>query len=100
MQKIAVEKDEALTAHYPRRWPAKLIVKAGGATREWELLDSPGDPGARFDDEALADKAARVLDPLVAAGAATTWLSDVDEAVLDHRLLPALAAKLEQALAL
>ena len=100
MQKIAVEKDEALTAHYPRRWPAKLIVKAGGATREWDLLDSPGDPGARFDDEALADKAARVLDPLVAAGAATTWLSDVDEAVLDHRLLPALAAKLEQALAL
>ncbi len=102
MGRISVERDETLSAHYPLRWPATVAIQTKGADAPLVRteLDAHGDPGARFDDAALLEKASRVLDPLVAAGAAAKWLADVNDAVFDARKLPALAAKLDQAISI
>ena len=100
MGRISVEKQPDLTRHYPQRWPAQIVAESSAGPRQIEIIDATGDPGARFDDAAILDKASRVLDPLVVPGAAAKWLADVDDAVLDSRLLPSLAAKLEQALSI
>lgn len=74
MATIKVEADPGLAAHYPIRWPATVAVDAGGTPIERTLIDVPGDPGRRFDDQALADKARRTLDPVVGVEERTAWL--------------------------
>jgi 2-methylcitrate dehydratase PrpD len=81
MEKVSVERDDALAAGYPRRWPGKVVVDAGGQTIERTVLDAPGDPGARLDDVAVSDKAARVLDPAVGAEARTDWIKAASDAL-------------------
>jgi 2-methylcitrate dehydratase PrpD len=74
MAAITVEGDESLSAYYPSRWPATVVVDAGGAPIERTVLDAPGDPGRPFDDRALVDKAGRILDSLIGAEECRAWL--------------------------
>lgn len=81
MATVHIEADDSLAAAYPIRWPAKVVVDADGASVEHTVLDAPGDPGRRFDDRALADKAGRILDPVIGVAERTAWL-DAASAVL------------------
>jgi 2-methylcitrate dehydratase PrpD len=83
MGTIKVEADEALAAHYPTRWPATVVVDAGGRPIERTVLDATGDPGRPVDDRVLADKAARILDPLVGAKERDAWLDAASACVTD-----------------
>ncbi|MGE5537966.1 MAG: MmgE/PrpD family protein [Gemmatimonas sp.] len=64
MAKVTIEGDDDLAPEYPRRWPGKVAADVGGRTVERTVLDAAGDPGARFGDDELATKAARILDPV------------------------------------
>jgi 2-methylcitrate dehydratase PrpD len=83
MTMVKVEPDESLATSYPARWPASVTIDAGGQPIERTLIDAPGDPGRRFDDRELFDKANRVLDPVVGREERDSWL-DAAAACLDE----------------
>ena len=76
-QRVTVEPDAALAADFPRRWAARIEVRAAGRTEERTLTVAPGDPDARLDDDAFVRKAHRILDPLFGAPQADEllWLA-------------------------
>jgi 2-methylcitrate dehydratase PrpD len=59
MGKITVAPDESLVAEYPRRWPARVTVTAGGARHERLVGDVPGDPTRPFDRARIREKLLR-----------------------------------------
>ena len=94
MNKIAVAADPALAIHYPHRWPARVAIQDAGGARDATVLDAPGDPGRRLDEAAFADKARRVLDPVIGADARADWLANAVRALDDPKTLVALARSL------
>lgn len=44
MAKVTVAADEALLAHYPATWPARITVRSAGAAHERLILAVPGEP--------------------------------------------------------
>jgi 2-methylcitrate dehydratase PrpD len=63
--KVEIVADAALTQYYPGDWPAEVeAVGTDGSTRRERVIAAPGDPSRPLDDNALDDKAHRVLDPL------------------------------------
>jgi 2-methylcitrate dehydratase PrpD len=60
MGKISVVADAALMAHYPRAWPARIVVHTLQGAREKTVLHVPGDPQRPFDERAVCDKFRRV----------------------------------------
>ena len=74
MATVKIEPDESLASGYPSRWPATVVVDAGGAPIERTVMDALGDPGNRLDDDEVADKAMRILDPIVGAEERAAWL--------------------------
>ena len=67
MKTVRVEIDDALAAHLPDRYPARVRVTTGSDTREVLVLDAPGDPGARFDRPAVIAKFRRFTDGQIPA---------------------------------
>jgi 2-methylcitrate dehydratase PrpD len=61
MQKVSVSAEEALLAHYPKAWPARVVVHTSGATRELIVTHGWGDPQRPFDDHRVEEKYRRVL---------------------------------------
>ncbi len=61
MGKVAVQVDEALQAHYPEAWPARVEVQAGGRREALEVLHVKGDPSDPFGWDDVTGKATRVL---------------------------------------
>lgn len=59
--RIQVLADGALDRLYPAAFPARLVLRAGGASHEILVTDSPGDPALPFDEARLLDKAHRLL---------------------------------------
>jgi 2-methylcitrate dehydratase PrpD len=59
--KVKIHADAALDNLYPQSWPARLLVSTGASSREILVEDSPGDPGLRFDRNAIEDKARRIF---------------------------------------
>ncbi len=59
--RIQVVADPALDALYPDTFPARVVVRVGGARHETLVTDSPGDPACAFDAAQLIDKARRML---------------------------------------
>jgi len=59
--RIQVVADPALDALYPDAFPARVVVRVGGARHEMLVTDSPGDPALPFDASQLIDKARRML---------------------------------------
>jgi len=65
MAKISVGADEDLLQHYPKAWPARLVVSASAGERERLVLHVPGDPERPFDELQVAAKFRRLVEPLV-----------------------------------
>jgi 2-methylcitrate dehydratase PrpD len=67
MQKVSVSADEALLAHYPKAWPARVVVHTSGAMQELIVIHGWGDPQRPFDDRRIEEKFRRILAPTTAA---------------------------------
>jgi len=74
MAKISVRADEDLLRHYPRSWPAHVVVTASSARHEKLVLHVPGDPERPFDESQVAAKFRRVIVPVVGERAAESLL--------------------------
>jgi 2-methylcitrate dehydratase PrpD len=97
--KVAVVADAALDGFYPQHWPAEVEVEAGGKTSRRRIVEATGDPEHPLDAEAVADKAHRVLGPLVGSNRAAEWLkvcgAAVDDRAACRRLAEAFAGGLQ-----
>jgi 2-methylcitrate dehydratase PrpD len=60
MQKVSVKADEALLAHYPKAWPARVVAHTAGGTHERLMLNVPGDPQRPFAEPQITNKFRRV----------------------------------------
>ncbi len=60
LAKVTVVADEALLAHYPAAWPARLVVRTIDGAHERLTLNVPGDPTRPLSDAALTGKFHRV----------------------------------------
>jgi 2-methylcitrate dehydratase PrpD len=64
--KVEIVADAALAQHYPLNWPAEVeVASTDGSTRRELVIAAPGDPGRPLDQDALDDKAHRLLDRLI-----------------------------------
>jgi 2-methylcitrate dehydratase PrpD len=72
-----------LSASFPARYPAAVIVEAKGRLYERRVVEAEGDPDRALDDLALAAKLHRVLDPLIGAGEAGDWIEAGSVALVD-----------------
>jgi len=61
MQRVSVMGDQALLAHYPRAWPARVIVDTPDGRHERLVVAVPGDPQRPFDERQVMDKFRRIL---------------------------------------
>jgi 2-methylcitrate dehydratase PrpD len=78
MQKISVAADPELLVHYPKAWPAKVIVRTASDVSERLVIAVPGDPLQPFDQTKIEDKFRRVL--------AFTAVDNIDELLACSRL--------------
>jgi len=74
MAKVTVNADDGLLHHYPKSWPAKLVVSVPSGKHEKLVLHVPGDPERPFDESQVAAKFRRVVVPVVDERAAETLL--------------------------
>ncbi|HEY4404234.1 MAG TPA: MmgE/PrpD family protein [Xanthobacteraceae bacterium] len=64
--KVEILADVALTQYYPHDWPAEVeVVGTDGSARRELVIAAPGDPARPLDQDALDDKAHRLLDRLI-----------------------------------
>jgi 2-methylcitrate dehydratase PrpD len=75
MAKISVKADEELLRHYPKSWPARLVVSLPSGRSERLVLHVPGDPERPFDAHQVAEKFRRVTVPVVGERVAEAVLS-------------------------
>jgi 2-methylcitrate dehydratase PrpD len=66
MNKVTMAADEALLAHYPSAWPARIVVRTAGGAHEQLVVQIPGDPQRPFDTGAVDAKFRRIVTPAVA----------------------------------
>ncbi len=59
--RVVVMADASLDKHYPQAWPAHVMVRAGGASREVLVTQSRGDPELALDAAGVRAKATRML---------------------------------------
>ena len=75
MTKVSVKADEELLRHYPKSWPAKLVVSVPSGKREKLVLHVPGDPERPFDEVQVAEKFRRLATPVSGERVANALLS-------------------------
>ncbi len=92
--KVTVAADDALAAHYPARWPARIEVELESGSASEEVLDAPGDPGSRLDAEAVRDKFHRVVDRMLGAADADALYDAASRAIDDDGALADLAGRI------
>jgi 2-methylcitrate dehydratase PrpD len=71
--KVEIAADVNLQSFYPQHWPAEVEVEAGAEVLRHRIVEATGDPERPLDAAAVADKAHRVLDPLVGGEHAAEW---------------------------
>lgn len=71
MQKISVAADPELLVHYPKAWPANVVVRAASDGAERLVIAVPGDPQQSFDEQDIESKFRRIL--------ASTAVDNIDE---------------------
>jgi len=99
MAKISVKADEELLRHYPKSWPARLVVSLPSGKSERLVLHVPGDPERPFDELQVAEKFRRLTAPLVGERAGHDLLR-LSLGVLDNKGAPKiLLAEIERAAA-
>jgi 2-methylcitrate dehydratase PrpD len=96
MAKITVVADESLLADYPRTWPARVVVAAGGERHERRVIHIPGDPARAFDRAQVHGKFLKLAGPALGARRAEQLLARCGEAVAAGKFA-ALMADIEQA---
>jgi 2-methylcitrate dehydratase PrpD len=90
--KVEIVADAALAQYYPRDWPAEVeVVGTDGSTRRERVIAAPGDPTRPLDDNALDDKAHRVLDPLTGSDGASRLIGIARDGFADQAGCRALA---------
>jgi 2-methylcitrate dehydratase PrpD len=99
MARVSVSPDEDLLRHYPRSWPARLVVATPGGKREKLVLHVPGDPERPFDELQVAAKFWRLTAPVVGESAAEELLRLSFAALYGERGPRALLDAIEGALA-
>jgi 2-methylcitrate dehydratase PrpD len=85
MERVTVVPDESLLSGYPRAWPARVRVSAGGATHERLVTHVPGDPARPFDAPAVRDKFLRFVAPVVGVTRAEEIIRDCSEVLANGR---------------
>jgi 2-methylcitrate dehydratase PrpD len=90
--KVEIVAEAALTQYYPLHWPAEVeVVGTDGSTRRERVIAAPGDPTRPLDDNALDDKAHRVLDPLTGSDGASRLIGIARDGFADQAGCRALA---------
>ena len=97
MSRVTVKADEDLLGHYPKSWPARLVVSVPLGRQEKLVLHVPGDPERPFDEPQVSKKFRRVTAPISGKLGANALLSH-SLAVLDGSP-KALLAEIERACA-
>jgi 2-methylcitrate dehydratase PrpD len=75
MSRVTVKADEELLRHYPKSWPARLVVSVPSGEREKLVLHVPGDPERPFEEFQVSKKFRRVAAPISGKRAADVLLS-------------------------
>ena len=75
MSRVTVKADEDLLGHYPKSWPARLVVSVPSGKREKLVLHVPGDPERPFDEPQVSKKFRRVTAPILGGHAGDALLS-------------------------
>jgi len=94
MGKIKVAADESLLADYPRSWPARVAVTAGGVRHERLVRHVPGDPARPFGRAHVHEKFARFVAAAMGAERTEKMLTLCSEA-LEGTTFEALAAEID-----
>src|SRR5881396_2824149 len=97
MGKVTVKADDGLLHHYPKSWPAKLVVFVPSGKHEKVVLQVPGDPQRPFDETQVAAKFRRVVVPSIRKGAADDLLRSSLAALDEEGGARALLGKIERA---
>src|SRR5258708_8698347 len=63
MSRVTVKADEDLLGHYPKSWPARLVVSVPLGRQEKLVLHVPGDPERPFDEPQVSQNFLRVTPP-------------------------------------
>jgi len=75
MSRVTVKADEDLLGHYPKSWPARLVVAVPSGKQEKLVLHVPGDPERPFDEVQVSKKFRRVTAPILGKRAADALLT-------------------------
>jgi len=75
MSRVTVKADEDLLGHYPKSWPARLVVSLPSGKQEKLVLHVPGDPERPFDEPQVSKKFLRVTAPIAGKRAADALLT-------------------------
>jgi 2-methylcitrate dehydratase PrpD len=75
MSRVTVKADEDLLGHYPKSWPARLVVSVPLGKQERLVVHVPGDPERPFDEPQVSKKFRRVTAPISGKRAANALLS-------------------------
>jgi 2-methylcitrate dehydratase PrpD len=98
--KVEIVADAALAQYYPQNWPAEVeVVGTDGSTRRELVIAAPGDPGRPLDQDALDDKAHRLLDPLIGRDGAAGLIGIARRGLEDESGCRALAGTFVQCFA-
>ncbi|MBN9082438.1 MAG: hypothetical protein BGP04_07100 [Rhizobiales bacterium 62-17] len=83
MAKISVEHDSALDAVFPRRWPARVHLRAAGKARTIEVVEALGDPGRPLENEAFQRKFMALTAPIAGKEGAEQLFAAGERALVD-----------------
>lgn len=98
--KVEIVADAALAPYYPHDWPAEVeVVGADGSTRRERVVTAPGDPSRPLAEEALEQKAHRLLDHLIGRECATSFIGIARRGLEDVTGCRALAGAFVQSFA-
>jgi 2-methylcitrate dehydratase PrpD len=82
-----------LSASFPARYPAAVIVEAKGRRYERRVVEAEGDPDRALDDLSLAAKLHRMLDPLIGEEETDDWIEAGSAALVDAASARALSER-------
>jgi 2-methylcitrate dehydratase PrpD len=98
--KVEIVADAALVQYYPHDWPAEVeVVGTDGSTRRELVIAAPGDPSRPLDQDALDDKAHRLLDRLIGRDGAAGLIGIARRGLADESGCRALAGAFVQCFA-
>jgi 2-methylcitrate dehydratase PrpD len=98
--KVEIVADAALAQYYPLHWPAEVeVVGTDGSTRRELVIAAPGDPSRPLGQDALDDKAHRLLDQLIGRDGAASLIGIARRGLEDESGCRALAGTFVQCFA-